>query len=132
MENEDRAPKIEQRKSAVILAAMTRNDLRGQVKNTPQYIAEALQMYRFLNIEAYISVNEADLQVSQISLYRSLIPVTGDYDVLAYGVLKLIIVKGYQYEWFRMIDINVKVEPSKYPLVYPYRVHGAIVFQLYA
>ena len=111
---------------------MARNDLRGQVKNTLQYIAKSLHVCRFLNIEAYISANEANPQVSQISLQRSLISVTGDSTLLAYGVPKLITVKGYQYEWFRMIDINVEVEPSKYPLVYPYRVHGAIVFQLYA
>ena len=77
MENEDRAPEIEQRKLAVI-ATMARNDLRGQVKNTPQYITKALHVCRFLNIEAYISANEADPQVSQISLQISPIPVIDD------------------------------------------------------
>ena len=88
----------------MVEAAVARNDLRGQVKNTPEYIATAIFVCKFLEVDVYMSPYEADPQVSYMSITRFLIPLPGDSDLLAYGVPenpgKLIIVKGFHYEWF--------------------------------
>ena len=132
MENKDKSPEIERRKVAVE-AAKASNNLYGQIKNTPDYIAKAVQVCQFLNIEVHVAVYEADMQVSHISLSHSLIPVSGDSDLLAYGVMsKLILVKGYKHEWYCIIDLEADVPAGEYPLFDLYRKHGRIVFQLYA
>ena len=131
MENVDKEPEIQRRRDAVE-AAIGRNDLRGQIKNNPEYIAKAIEVCNFLSIEVHVSPYEADPQVSYVSLKRNLIPVTGDSDLLAYGVPSLIIVKGFNHEYYRTIDLTVEVNEGEYPLFDLYKKHGPIVFQLYA
>ena len=135
MENKDKEPEIQWRKNSV-KATMARNDLRGQIKNTPEYIAKAIVVCKFLGGDVYISPYKADPQVLYVSSNWFLIPVTVDLDLLTYDVLenpgKLIIVKEFQYEYFRMIDLMSDVEPGEYSLLEIYKKHGKIVFQLYA
>mmetsp|Transcript_25373 Transcript_25373/g.43316 ORF Transcript_25373/g.43316 Transcript_25373/m.43316 type:complete len:160 (-) Transcript_25373:136-615(-) len=79
-----------------------------------------------------------DPQVSYASLSESLVPVSGDSDLLAYGISeepgngKLIVVKTFKHEWFRIIDLSAETEAGQYPLFDLYKNHGRIVFQLYA
>ena len=81
-------------------AAIEQNNLRGQIKNHPGYIAKAIEVCRILHIEVCVSsAYETDPQVSYVSLERSLIPVTSCSDLLVHGVPELIIVKGYHCEW---------------------------------
>ena len=42
-------------------------------------------MCNFLNIKVHVSAFKADPQVSYLSLFNCLIPVSGDLDLLAYG-----------------------------------------------
>ena len=45
---------------------------------------------------------------------------------------KIIIVKGYAHEWFRVIDHDADVEEGEYPILDMRRKHGIIAFQLFA
>lgn len=133
MENEHKQPEIERRKMAAENARQNEN-LIGQIKNTPDYIRKAKCVCEQLGIECQVSAYEADPQVSYVSVSKSAIAITGDSDLLAYGVgqEKLIIVKGFKHEWFRVIDLNANVPEGDYPLFDMYNKHGRIVFQLYA
>lgn len=134
MENVAKDPEIERRKVAAELAE-ERGNLIGQIKNTPEYIAKAIRVCKFLGIRVHVSAYEADPQVSYLSLTRNLIPLSGDSDLLAYGVAtKLIIVKGFMHEWYRIIDLTAEVEEGNYPLfdLFKKNDNGKIVFQLYA
>ncbi|KAL7537995.1 hypothetical protein ACHAWF_012226, partial [Thalassiosira exigua] len=115
------------------------NNLRGQVKNTPAYIAKAAEVCRFFGIPVTVAAYEADPQVVRDALASSSVPVTGDSDLLAYGppgekplLYKIVIVKLYRSDMHRVIDLTSEEEEGKYPLYDLYREHGRIVFQLYA
>ena len=132
MENLAKVPEIKRRRAAVELAQQ-RHDLHGQVKNTPEYIAKAMAVCQFLSIEAHVSAYEADTQVSFCTCKESLVAVTSDSDLLAYGVHhRLIVVKRFTGEMFCIINLDENVEEGEYPLLDLYRKHGRIVFQLYA
>ena len=106
-------------------------------------------MCKFLKIDVHVSVYEADPQVLYIAILKSLIPVSGDSDLLAYGLAeeeqedqdqddnpsrlsKLIVVKAYHHELYRIIDLEADVPEGEYPPYDLYCKHGKIVFQLYA
>lgn len=132
MENAAKGPEIARRKARSI-AAKVRNDLRGQIKNTPEYIAKARVLFQFLNVKTGVAAYEADPQVAYESITRHLTVVTGDSDLLAYGVNeKLIVVSSYKTQKYRVIDLNADVQPGEYPLLDLYHKYGCIVFQLYA
>ena len=119
--------------NAVVAVAEVHNSLIGQIRNTPDYIAKTVNVCKFLGIEVYVSAYEADPQVSFVSLSNGLIAVTGDSDLLAYGVArKLILVKGFLHEWYRVIDLDANTTAGEYPLLDLYKNHGKVVFQLYA
>ena len=90
-------PEIERRKEKV-KRAKEKNDLRGQVKNTAEYIARVYHGCKFMGIEVYISAYEADPQVLHAALLPSseeeydVVPVTGDSDLLAYGVPRFLVI----------------------------------------
>ena len=124
MENEHKQPEIERRKKRAEEARAS-NNLMGQIKNSPEYIAQATAVCKYLDIEVHTSAYEADPQVSYVALLQSLVPVTGDSDLLAYGVPeKLIIVKGFKHEWFQIIDLTAVIEEGTYPLYDLYNEHG--------
>lgn len=130
--NIDKQPEIDRRQQRVDDAA-TRNDLRGQVKNTPDYIAMAAHVCEFLNIEYCVAPYEADPQVAYMATKHSAVTVTCDSDLLAYGVTgKLVVVKGFNNHSYRVIDLNTNVTHGEYPLFDLYNQHGRILFQLYA
>ena len=135
MENVHKQPEIERRKKRVE-EAKANNDAGGQVKNTPEYIAKAYAVCKNMGINVHISAYEADPQVSRASLSQSLVAVTGDSDLLAYGVArKLVVVKtgGYTSDWFRIIDLDPpNIKEGEYPMINLYQKHGRIVLQLYA
>ena len=135
MENVHKQPEIEQRQKKV-QQAKDKNDGGGQVKNTPEYIAKAYAVCKNMRIKVHISAYETDPQVSHLSISQSVVAVTGDSDLLAYGVArKLIGVKtgGYTSDWFRIIDLDPpNIKKGEYPLVDLYHKHGKIVFRLYA
>ena len=59
----------------------------------------------------------------------------GDSDLLAYGCCKIVVVKSWFAETFRLIDLSMKdtdddIETK--PFLRFYRLHGVLVFQLYA
>ena len=101
-----------------------------------------------MNIKYHLAYEEADPQVvyESVSHLKQLVPVTSDSDLLAYsssgglvldnllayGVRKIIIVKGYAHEWFRVIDHDADVEEGEYPILDMRRKHGIIAFQLFA
>ena len=130
IKNEDKEPE-NQRRSDSLLVAIERNNLRGKIKNYPDYIAKAIAVCKFLCIEVHASAYKADPRVSYVSLERSLILVTSNSDLLAYGVHALTIVKGYHCEWYRVIDLSVDAEEGKYSLFDLYNKYGPIVFHLY-
>ncbi|KAL7537898.1 hypothetical protein ACHAXR_008148 [Thalassiosira sp. AJA248-18] len=101
MENVHKEPENERRKKAR-QSAVERNDLRGQIKNNPNYIAKAMKLVP--------------------------VTVTGDSDLLAYGVPSLIIVKGYHYEWYRTLDLTVETKEGEYPLFDLYKSMGQLCF----
>jgi len=136
-----------QRRQDLADNARADNNLRGQIRNTSEYIAKAVAACRFLNIECHVAAYEADPQVTYLALSRSLIPMTGDSDILAYGAAdlnwkwkqegskqleKVILVAKYRTEWYRIIDLHSDVPVGEYPLFDLYRNHGRIVFQLFA
>jgi hypothetical protein len=57
------------RRQQRVAAAEARNDMRGQVKNTPKYIAMAAHVCSFLNIEYCVA--QADPQVACTSMKHS-------------------------------------------------------------
>ncbi|KAL7530261.1 hypothetical protein ACHAXR_003394, partial [Thalassiosira sp. AJA248-18] len=145
MDNHHKQPENERRRQKA-RKAREKNDLRGQIKNTPEYINKAVEVCKFLNIRVQVSTDEADPQVTYHALAKSVIAVTGDSDLLAYGppetpsegggdqhrMGKLMIIKKYSSDNYRMIDLECPVEEGKYPLFDLYQKHGRIVFQLYA
>ena len=130
-ENVDKAPEAG-RRAARAKAAKEANNITGKIKNTPEYIIYALKVCKLMQIDVIVSAYEADPQAAYEAIKKELIPVTGDSDFLGYGVKKLILVKGFHYEWYRIIDMTVEVNQGEYPLYDLYNVHGTIVFQLYA
>ena len=119
------------------------NDLRGQVKNTPEYIAKAVYICKFFRVEHAVSAYEADPQVAHDALARSSTLMTGDSDLLAYGppdfdsgesprLGKVILVKAYLSDVHRVIDLAADTEEGEFPLFDLFRKHGRIAFQLYA
>ena len=105
----------------------------GRIKNTPEYLAQAAWIANnVLKIPCFISKEEADPHVAYEAVSKGLVPVTGDSDLIAYGVVKAIIVKSYSRGWYRIIDLQVDTEPGDYPLYDLYKLYGVIVFQLYA
>ena len=131
-ENVDKAPEIARRKERVE-AAKAKDNLSGQIHNTPKYITLALNVCKQMSIDVMVAAYEADPQVSYESMKRNLVPVTADSDEIAYGIsTKVVIVQGFLYQWYRIIDLEADVEEGKYPLFDLYKRHGRIVFQLYA
>ena len=65
--------------------ARAENNLRGQVQNTPEYIAKATAICHFFGIDVRVSAFEADPQVASHALHCSFVCMTGDSDLLAYG-----------------------------------------------
>ena len=136
-ENIHKTPEIE-RRARRAENAREHNDLIGQIKNTPEYITKAHCLCTFLRINVSVSAFEADPQVVHASIPHSLIPVSGDSDLLAYRkseekvVTKVVIVKGYKNEWHRMITLGDDTPAGDYPLNDLYRKHGKITIQLYA
>eukprot|EP00579_Thalassiosira_antarctica_P026370 CAMPEP_0202019332 /NCGR_PEP_ID=MMETSP0905-20130828/41723_1 /ASSEMBLY_ACC=CAM_ASM_000554 /TAXON_ID=420261 /ORGANISM="Thalassiosira antarctica, Strain CCMP982" /LENGTH=145 /DNA_ID=CAMNT_0048580571 /DNA_START=115 /DNA_END=549 /DNA_ORIENTATION=+ len=61
MENVEKRPEIE-RRNAAVAEAEVHNSLTGQIRNTPDYIAKAVNVCKFLRIEVYVSAHEADPQ----------------------------------------------------------------------
>lgn len=130
--NADKQPEIDRRQQKVEAAA-ARNDLRGQVTNTPDYIAKAAHVCEFLNINYCVAPYEADPQVAYMAKKHSAVTMTCDSDLLAYGVSgKLVVVKGFKNHTFRLNDLNATVSHDEYPLSSFYNKHGRILFQLYA
>ena len=136
-----------QRRQVTAANAQSDGNLRGQIRNTPLYIAHAFAACRFLDIECYVSAYEADPQVSYHALVRSLTPMTGDSDILAYGptdddwewmgedskqLEQILLVGKYRTEWYRIIDLHSNVATGEYPLFDLYKDHGRLIFQLYA
>ena len=119
-------------------SAATNDNAYGQVRNTPEYIAKACAICRFLNVDFQVATYEADPQTTIFAAKNSLAPVTGDSDLLAYGhpstpeISKFIIAKQYPSEWYRIIDLDTNVNPGEYLLLDLHKKHGRIVFQLYA
>ena len=108
-------------------------DVYGKIKNTPEYIVLAAQVAKLMKIKYYVSKEEADPHVSYESMTKGLTPVTGDSDLIAYGVdTKIIIVHSWQQAWYRIIDLDTPTEVGEYPLYDLYKDHGKIIFQLYA
>jgi hypothetical protein len=54
-------------------------------RNTPEYIAHAVAVCKFLKIEVVVSAYEADWQVMYRAIPDSLVVITGDSDLLAIG-----------------------------------------------
>lgn len=98
MENEAKKPERE-RRQARMAKAVEENNLRGQVKNNPKYISLAAGMCKFLNIHVVVSMREADPQISRACIDNGDIPVTGDSDLLAYGVNPSIIIALIKSSW---------------------------------
>ena len=134
--NKEKAPEIARRADKA-QAAIARNDLQGQVKNTPAYINKANAVCKHMKISSKVAPYEADPQVCYAAnIDDGKVIMTGDSDMLAYGlpddVGKVIIVKSFRSQTYRLIDINADVVAGQYPLIDLYRKHGKIVFQLYA
>lgn len=130
--NLDKQPEIERRRIRAE-DAEANNDAIGQIRNTPEYIARAAHVCRFLGIKVYTSAYEADPQVSYASIANELVPQSADSDILAYGTPgKAIIVKSFLHEWFRVIDPYADISHGDYPLIDLFQYHGIIVFRLYA
>jgi len=138
LDNMHKAPENDRRRVARE-NAQANNNLMGQIKNTPEYIARATQVCNFMNITVRTAYEEADPQVVYEASQSDdvLIPVTGDSDLLAYecdgiSVHKIIIVKAFNHQWYRFIDLDADVKEGDYPLRDMRIQHGVIVFQLYA
>ena len=65
--------------------AETSDDERSQIRNTPEYIAMAVKVCQFMQIDVLVSAYEADPQVMHYAISNSVIAVTGDSDLLAIG-----------------------------------------------
>ena len=106
----------------------------SQIKNTPAYLAKAARIAKSLSIKYFISKEEADPHVSYEAMTKALIPVTGDSDLIAYGVdTKIVIVHSWQQGWYRIIDLQTPTEKGEYPLYDLYNDKGGkVVFQIYA
>lgn len=116
------------------------------IRNTPEYIARAAQICRFLGIEFVVSAYEADSQVTHYALHNRLVPITGDSDLLAIGssekpgeddencdvLRQLVVVNKWQSESYRVIDLDAPHTNGNLPLYDLYLLHGRIIFQLYA
>ena len=138
LDNVHKAPENERRKVARD-SAQANNNLMGQIKNTPEYIARATQVCNFMNITVHTAYEEADPQVVYEASQSDnvLIPITGDSDLLAYecggnSAHKINIVKAFNHQWYRFIDLDADVKEGDYPLRDMRIQHGVIVFQLYA
>lgn len=108
-------------------------DNYGRIKNTPEYLAKATRVAASLEIEYYVAREEADPHVSYDSTVNELIPVSGDSDLLIYGIhSEIVIVNSYEQGWYRIIDLKATTEVGEYPLYDLYKLHGKVVFQLYA
>lgn len=108
IDNPDKAPENAGRREGV-KATQRDDNLQGQIKNTPEYMSKAVSVCRFFDVDVRVSAFEADPQVAQCSLSRSLVSIRGDLDVLAYGRItarpdggeqpeklgKIILVKSY-------------------------------------
>ena len=131
-ENEAKAPEDTRRRAQFEHARETGN-ARGQVKNNPEYTALIVRLCQRLGIEVHVARMEADPQTSYEAKLHGATPVSGDSDLLAYGVTgKLILVKSYHSELYRIIDLDADVNDGEYPLLDLFKRHGKIVFQLYA
>ena len=136
-ENVHKTPEIERRAKKAQEAEEHHSPI-GQIKNTPEYIQKACHVCKSLNIKYIVSAYEADPQVVYKSIATSSIPVTGDSDLLVYGKsdgkeeTKIVIVKSYNSQWHRVIDLGADVLEGKYPLLDFYKKYGRITFQLYA
>ena len=129
LDNKHKAPENERRR-ANAETAQANDNLIGQIKNTPDYIARATQVCKFMNITVRTAYEEADPQVVYEASQQSgnmLVPVTGDSDLLAYQCVandtvpisarKIMIVKAFNHQWFRFIDLDADKE-GDYPLRY--------------
>ena len=94
MENKAKEPAKERRQIRRDNAINT-NNLRGQIRNTPEYIAKACEICKLLDIKFSVSAYEADPQVSYVCINEQLVPVTGDTDLLAYGAQSIVIVRSF-------------------------------------
>ena len=146
-ENPHKGPEIERRRKNAE-KARDENNLTGQVKNTPEYIAAAMKMCNHLKVKARVSAYEADPQVTYEALSKLLVLMTGDSDVFAYEkeedevnesgepieaeLEDVIIVQSFRHQHYRIISLTADVPKGNLPLYDLYREHGKIVFQLYA
>lgn len=73
-----------QQKSLQCANAIETNNLRGQIQNTPEYIAKACKVCKLLDVEFTVSAYEADPQVPYVCINEQLVPVTA-VSLLAYG-----------------------------------------------
>lgn len=114
----------------------------GPVVVTSTFINMAIKYCQDSFYPFIVSPFEADMQAATDHLPGledlfdfDLVVVTGDSDLLAYGCCKVVIVKSWFAEIFRLIDLSMKdtdddIETK--PLLQFYRLHGVLVFQLYA
>lgn len=58
--------------------ANSSDNLRSQIGNTPEYIALALKVCKFMQIDVVVSAYDADGQVMHCAIPNSLIAVTGE------------------------------------------------------
>ena len=131
-ENEAKAPE-DARRRAQFEHAQIAGNASGQVKNNPEYTALIVCLCQMLGIEVRVARKEADPQTSYEAILHGATPVSGDSDLLAYGITRrLILVKSYHSELYRVIDLDADVEDGEYPLLDLFKIHGKIVFQLYA
>jgi 5'-3' exonuclease len=61
----------------------------GQIRNTPEYIALAVAVCKFMQIEVVVSAYEANWQVMHRAIPDSLTAITGDSDLLDIGPSKM-------------------------------------------
>lgn len=113
--------------------------VRCQIRNTPESIARAVNVCKFMDIRVVVSAYEADGQVVKHTLSSKLLAITGDSDLLAIGcehdpkLDHLMVVTSWESESFRIIDLTLPSTNGELPLVYDlYVKHGRIIFQLYA
>ena len=137
--NEHKGPENERRRT-LAETAKRNNNLIGQIKNTPDYIALAATVCNFLDFKNYISYEEADPQVVyETSMsHIKLVPLSGDSDLLVYqssntegedGVMN-IIMRSYSHEFYRVINLSdPTIKEGKYPLLDLRKKYGIIVFQ---
>ena len=74
LENPHKCHKDKRRRDKAA-AAREKNNIHDQIRNTPQYITWAIEVYKFFaGVEVVVSSNEVDPQVVNHALKQRLIP----------------------------------------------------------